>query len=243
MTAYFLAPLPITVTASTGWASHSPASNTAVDHPGLTAKSTGVTASMTVSFGSAKTIDTIALLSNIPANATVTVTATGLNQTVTGFTGTKPDLYSTKTIIKFAAITVSSVTISITVPTGKTSEVQRVVIGKRVEHIGVDQSAQRNPEDFSRIDTGIGYQTVDRYRVVPSWKAKMSFIPDTKYRTEFEPMKMAVGTHTALLFVPRDEPQRIQTEAVFGRFASMPKAETNNLENWVFDFGIVGLTS
>lgn len=244
MSTIFVRPLPFTVSANSGWISSNPVSNLNIDHPGLVARSSGTTASFTVNLGGAKTIDTVALIgSTLPAGATVSVTAGGYSSgAVAAFTGFKDDVVSTKTIIQFSPVTTSTVTVSITSPVS--FQAQRLVVGKRVEILGIDQNCEQLFEDQSIIEKGAGFTTVEEYPVLLGWKIKASFITDTQWREEFNPLLMRVGQSKPLLFVPKAHtPSHFQHEAVFGRFTSIAKGDHPNSDNWVFSATITGLAA
>lgn len=241
MTAILVRPLPFTVSSPSGWAAATPVTNANIDHPGLVARSTGSTASFVVNLGSSQTIDTVALVgTNLPASATVTVSATGYNSgAVSAFVGNKDAETSTKTIIQFSPITVSTVTISIS--SNAVIDIQRVVVGLRIEVDGIDSAAEQTFDDQSVIDTGPGYTTVEEFNVLTSWKVKMSWITDAQWRDKFFPFFQRVGTKKAVLFVPvASDASRFQHEAVFGRFTSIAKGEYAS-NRWLVSFTITSL--
>ncbi|MFZ4165316.1 hypothetical protein [Brevundimonas sp. NPDC058933] len=245
MTAILVRPLPFTVGANSGWNGNNPVSNLNIDHPAMVARSTGTTASFTVNLGSSQTIDTVALVgSNLPSNATVTVTAGSYASGATpAFVGVKDSAISTKTILLFSPVTTSSVTVQITTPSG-TIEAQRLVVGKRVETLGINQNCEQTFDDLSVVETGRGFSTVEEYAVLPSWKAKMDFVPDDKWRNELQPLFLRVGNKRGVLFVPvSDVPSRIQHEAVFGRLSAPAKGEVLSRNNWMVSFSITGLAA
>lgn len=242
MTAMIVRPLGFTVSSNTGWVAANPVTNLNLDHSGLVARSTGTTASFTVSLGSATSIDTVALIgSNLPSTATVTVTATGYASGATAaYTGVKDAETTTKTIFQFSPITTTTVTVSITVPSG-TIEAQRLVIGKRVEIDGLDGTPEQTFDDQSVIDTGPGYTSVEEFNVLMSWKAKASWITDASWRSDWFPLLSRVGLKKPVLFVPvSEDPTRFQHEAVFGRFNSIAKGEYA-ANRWIVSFGITAL--
>lgn len=242
MTAILVRPLPFTVGSNSGWAGNTPVSNLNIDHPAMVARSTGSTASFTVNLGSSQTIDTVALIgSNLPSSATVTVTAGGYNSGATpAYVGFKDASISTKTIFQFSPVTASSVTV--TISGGGVIEAQRLVVGKRIETLGISQNCEQSFEDLSVIESGRGFNTVDEQAVLPSWKAKMDFVPDQKWREEFMPFFAQVGSKKGVLFVPvADVPTRFQHEAVFGRLGTVGKGEVLSRNNWMVSFSITGL--
>jgi hypothetical protein len=230
------------VTSSSGWAVNNPVSFTNIDSPGLVAKSNSTTASFTVTLAEYTDIDTVAVIgSDLPSTANIIITAAGYtSNAVAAYTGVKDGSVSTKTIHQFDPVGTSTVTVSITSSTP--FSFQRLVIGKRVQNDGIDQSCEQSFEDQSVFDNGPGYTTVDEYNILPSWKAKMSWIAETKWREEYFPLLNRVGTKKALLFVPQSQlPDTFQHEACFGRFAVVAKGEHNNSDNWVLNFTITGL--
>lgn len=241
MSAIFCFPMKFTVGANSGWLAIAPVSNLNIDEPGLVARSTGNTASFTVNLGAAHTIDTVALIgSNLPANASVTITAGSYNGTVSAYTGFKDEDTTTKTIVQFAPVTASTVTVQIT--SSSIIQIERLVVGKRVETEGIDQGCSQSFEDMSVIDTANGHTTVEQHRVLTSWKAKMSWLSDSQWRQEFFSLFKKAGLSRAVLFVPTaDDPSVFQNEAVFGRFSSVAKGDYNNYDNWVAEFTITAL--
>lgn len=244
MKSMFVRPLPFTVTTSSGWATATPATNLNVDHPGIVAKATSTTASLTVSLGSSTSIDTVALIgSNLLSTSTVSVTAgTYSSGSTAAWTGTKDTDVSAKSIFQFSAVSTASVTISITGPAA--FEVQRLVIGKRLEVDGIEQNAEQTFEDQSLVESGPGWTTVEDFGVLPVWKAKMPWVSDVQYRNEFFPFLSKVGLKTPVLFIPvSDDPTRFQHEAVFGRFTSTAKATHTNYDLWTVEFTLRGLAA
>lgn len=241
MSAIFCLPMKFTVTANNGWLAVAPVSNLNIDEKGLVARSSGNTASFTVSLGSNQVIDTVALIgSNLPSTATVTVTAGSFTGTVAAYSGDKNSDTTTKTIVQFSPVTTS--TVSVTITSNAPIQIQRLVIGKRVETEGIDQGCSQSFEDTSVIDDGPGYTTVERYDVLTSWKAKMSWISDSQWRKEFFTLFGRAGLSRAVLFVPTaDDPTTFQHEAVFGRFTNVAKGDYNNHNNWVAEFTITAL--
>lgn len=241
MSAIFCLPLKFTVGANNGWLGIAPVSNLNIDEKGLVARSTGNTASFTVNLGSSQTIDTVALIgSNLPASATVTITAGSYNGTVAAYSGDKDSDTTTKTIVQFSPVTTSTVTISIT--SNAVIQIQRLVIGKRVETEGIDQGCSQSFEDQSVIEKSNGHTTIEQYDVLTSWKAKMSWLTDSQWRSQFFTLFRRAGQSRAVLFVPTaDDPSTFQHEAVFGRFESVAKGDYNNHNNWVAEFTITAL--
>lgn len=242
MSAIFCFPMRFTVSTSTGWLAIAPVTNLNIDEPALVARSTGNTASFTVALGASKTIDTVALVgSNLPSSATVTITAGGYNSgPVAAYSGFKDEDTTTKTIVQFAPVTASTVTVQIT--SNSPIQIERLVVGKRVETEGIDQGCSQTFEDMSVIDTKNGHTTVEQFKVLTSWKAKMSWLSDSQWRQEFFSLFKKAGLSRALLFVPTaDDPSVFQNEAVFGRFMSMSKGDYNNHNNWVAEFTITAL--
>lgn len=242
MTAIVCRPLPFTVGANSGWLSTNPVSNLNIDPHGMVARSSGNSASFTVNLGSTQVIDTVALIgSNLPASATVAISGPGFNfGSVPAFYGTKDASTTTKTIVQFGSQATASVTITIT--SNAPIEVQRLVIGKRVETIGIDLNTEQTFEDTSVVSSGPGYTTVEEYNVLTGWKVKMSLISNTKWREEFFPFFSRVGLKKAVLFVPvADDPSRFQHEAVFGRIVTQAKGEVSSSDNWIASFSITSL--
>ena len=244
MSAILCLPLAFTVSANTGWSALTPVTNLNIDEPGMVARSTGNTASFTVNLGSSQSIDTVALVgSNLPSSATVTVTAGGYNSGSTAaYTGVKDAETTTKTILQFSPVTTSTVTVQIT--SNAPIQIQRLVIGKRINTEGIDQGCTQSFEDQSVIEQGAGHTTVERFDVLTSWKAKMSWISDAQWRSQFFPFFRKAGQSRAVLFVPTaDDPTTFQHEAVFGRFTSVAKGDYNNYDNWVVEFTLTSLAS
>lgn len=242
MSAIFCLPLRFTVSNSTGWQSIAPVTNLNIDEPGLVARSSGSTASFTVNLGSSQKIDTVALVgANLPSTASVTVTAGSYNSgPVPAYYGVKDAETTTKTILQFPPVTTSTVTVQIT--SSAPIQIERLVIGKRVETEGIDQGCSQSFEDQSVIETSNGHTTIERFNVLTSWKAKMSWVGDSQWRQEFFGLFKRAGQSRAVLFVPTaDDPATFQHEAVFGRFTSVAKGDYNNHNNWVAEFTITAL--
>lgn len=178
---------------------------------------------------------------NLPSNATVTITAGSFNGTVAAYSGFKDEDTTTKTIVQFSPVTTSTVTVQIT--SSSIIQIERLVVGKRVETEGIDQGCSQSFEDMSVIDTNNGHTTVEQHRVLTSWKAKMSWLSDSQWRQEFFSLFKKAGLSRAVLFVPTaDDPSVFQNEAVFGRFSSVAKGDYNNHNNWVAEFTITALS-
>ena len=242
MSSIFVRPLPFSVSSSSGWTAANPVAFANIDHPGMVAKSSGNSASFTVSLGSSQSIDAVALIgSNLPSTAIVTVVAGSYSSGSTvAFVGTKDDTFSTKTIFQFTPVSTASVTVTITA--SAPFEFQRLVIGKRIEIDGIDQNCDQFFEDQSVIESGPGFTTVEEYNTLMGWKAKASWVSDQKWRDEFAPFLTRVGMKKAVLFIPKsDAPLRFQHEACFGRFTAMSKGEHPNSDNWILNFQITSL--
>lgn len=241
MTAILVRPLPFNVGTNTGWMASNPVSFMNIDAPGLVARSTGGSASFTINLGGSKTIDTVALIgSTLPSNATVKITATGYDSgPVSAYVGVKDEVFSTKTIIQFAPITVATVTVTISAP--EAFQCQRLVVGRRIETDGIDVGCERGFEDRSVVENGPGFTTIDQYDVLTKWKVKMSWISQEKWHNELFPLFARVGSSRPILFIPVNEPTRFQHEAVFGLMTEIAKGEHNNHNNWVVSFTITDL--
>lgn len=121
-------------------------------------------------------------------------------------------------------------------------QIQRLVIGKRLEAEGIDQGCDNSFEDQSVIEKGAGHTSIERFNTLSSWKASISWIEDVRWRQEFKPFFRNAGQSRGVLFVPQaDDPTTFQEESVFGRFESVAKGKYNNHNNWTVEFVITEL--
>jgi hypothetical protein len=259
MSALFLKPIPFVISAgsSPNQAATAPASNTALDLPGLVWRSANLTTvNVIIDLGPTASYDYVAIIgSNLRATDTVLIQSangtTGVggysSGSVPAYTGNKPDGFTTKTIKALGSTqTGRYMRLDFTVtghPDGYV-QVQRIVVGKAVVLDGIDADCEQTFEDQSVAYSGPNYTAFDEYPVLPGWKIKSSWIGDAAWRTTVRPFLISVGQNKPFLFVPRaDQPTYWQEEAIFGRITSQAKGSHPNHDLWALDMAVTAIAN
>ena len=250
MSAVFFMPTPFTVVAGSQQAL-APVSNANRDPVGLVWRSdglSGVYAVLNVPGG----VDTIALArSNLSANAQIRVQVAAnsgmsnalVDRTVSAWSGL-PSMDGAYTYIALEAVVNGPyVRIDITDPGNSAGyiQVQRVLLGRRVECDGVDHGASQTFEAGGVVDDGDGYTTVDRYRTRPSWKFTVSDTTALTYARDWYPLLMKAGKTESLLFIPETTDTNWQTQATLARITGSPKGESQSSDFWKMDINLLAV--
>lgn len=241
MSAVFVQPLPFT---SSSAAVVGSANNLAIDMPALVWRG-ATTSTLVIDLGTNASYDTVALVgTNLRSQDVVRVQAGDFAVEVQAFTGTKPPLATSKTIVQFATRTDRYLRIDITA-TGHPDnyvEVQRVVVGTAIKTLGLGFDFEHQFEDSSVRESGPGWEVVDEYDVVVAAKFSTSGISDAKYRAEWFPLLQWAGNRRAILMIPDDSsPEDFQTDVVFGRITSKASGKVASYNNWRIEGIIKGL--
>lgn len=241
MGSLFVAPLTFAPIASTAAVSGSSASNTNIDVAGMVYR-TATNCYVIIDLGGNYQYDTLALIgTNLRPVDTVRVQTGGTNSGTGGWAGTqvqaytgyRPPLSSSTTIVRFATRNERFVRIDIsagqlddgaatpTVTRGNHPDgyvqIQRIVVGKAISTLGIETDADFGFEDSSTIMKGPGYRFVQDGDVLPSIKFATSWITDLSWRTEWVPFFQQVGNKRAVLMVIEEStPETWQTDVFFG---------------------------
>lgn len=250
MTAVFLAPQRVSVAAASQ-STAAPATNALVDPAGLVWRSNGLSG-VYATFIVTGAFDSIALTgTNLRATDTVHVRTGGnaemtnpqVDRTVQAWTGA-PGSNGAITYVGLETTTNGPYVRIDIVSTGNPAgyvEVQRVVIGKRVEVQAIDSGASQGFEDASTIEDINGMTLTDVYRVRDSWKFTVSDTTRATYATQWYPLLKSVGKHRALLFVPDTTSPYLQTEACLAYVTGSPKGDSQSSDFWKMDINLLSV--
>ena len=255
MTAVFCAPTSFSV-ASGSEGAVAPARNLNTDPMGLVWRSTGLLGvQLTISLAD-PSFDTVALVgSNLRAGDTIRVRAGSsasvvagetdllLDATVPAWTGTAPTSGALTVLVLDAPIAASFVRLDLTSsgnPDGYV-EASRLIIGKRVQADGIDIGCEQTFEDGSDVQEGLGFTTVDEYRVRIGWKVSVSGVKEADYWAKWFPFLRSIGRHKGFLFLPDSESDHVQTQAVFGRMANSAKGSAKSSDFTIIDMTILSV--
>lgn len=249
MGAFVLAPLPFTAV-STAQVATAPPANLAVDHPARVWRSANATAATIDIQGGGQAIDTIALIGgNLGPSDTMVVrfaaTQAGLDSaspviTVPGYTGSKSATVTSKTIARFASRAFQFVRITVTSPSAKVFEAQRLVVGRAVTCSGLDYDAKMGVDDNSPATTGVNYSTYRRYSRLPGWRFTVTIENDDAWYDEWLPSLTEVGQSSPLLFVPDDENPR-QNAIIFGRITARGEGTAEGVNWWSLALAVTAI--
>lgn len=247
MATLFCVPQPFTITASNS-ATSAQASNMAYDAPGMVWRSANLTTVyFTAQVGAGW--DTIALTgNNLRASDTIrirgaateaaTTSAPTYDVTISAWTGVAPAAGAISLLTLAATRNETFLRIDIT-STGNPAgyvQVQRFVVGKRIENAGLDIGYERGPEDTSAVDEGLGYTSINRYNVRVSWKITISGMKEIDYETYWYPFTRYVGRSRAFLFVEESaNAGYLQNRAAMCRFTGSAKGSAASSDYWSVD--------
>lgn len=225
---YLVRPYNFTVTGSQSAAS-APASNLNVDYPNMVWRSTGTTgAYVAIALDASLSWDFVGLVGvNLFGADTIRIRAAGSAANVTAspaydetfkVTGTENEDFNLAYHLPATAMTHRYIRLDFTLSDNPNAfvQVQRLVIGKRLEGEGIDVGADFNFEDTSRITEYRGIQISDPFDAKQSWKFSISNVKATDYNSKWKPFLKA-SSGKAVLFIPDTFTGAHSQEAVFGR--------------------------
>lgn len=250
MSAVFLAPQKLSVAAASQSAT-APASNALVDPAGLVWRSNGLSG-IYGTFSVPAAFDSIALTgTNLRAMDTVRVrTASNpdmtnaiVDRTVQAWSGAPGSNGAITYVGLEAAANGPYVRIDINSASNPAGyvEVQRILIGKRIEILGIDHGASQGFEDASTIEDINGMTLSDVYRVRDSWKFNVSDTTQATYALQWYPFLKSVGKHKAILFIPNTASPYLQTEACLAYITGSPKGDSQSSDFWKMDINLLSV--
>ncbi len=241
--------LPFTVISSDA-TSTAPASNANDDRPGKVWRTTAMAGFVIIDLGTGASYDMIGVIgSSMIATDTVRVqtgtTATGtgaFDQTVSAFTGKKPDGFTTKTCVPLGA-TRSERYVRLDFVSASSVEVQRIVVGPSLVTIGIDYEADHSILDTSEVTGNLGVDTIVKGLRKPKWKFTMSRVPETDWRSTWVGFLAAVGKTEPVLFIPfMETPTAWQADAVFGKIRNDVSGKLPGMLYRVVEMTIEGIS-
>jgi len=224
-------------------------SNAGTDHPAQVWRSNGLAGVFATLQTAGKTIDTLALMgTNIRSTDTVRfrgsnsadMSALLFDTTVQGWTGAAPARGATTLLAMANSYAPAFVRIDISSsgnPDGYV-EVQRIVIGKRVQTDGINIGCDHMFEDSSINEEINGYTVSDALRMRDSWKVTMNNIKETDYWTTWYSFLRGVGSTAGFLFVPDTDPTLMQNQTILARVSSSAKGNYQSGELIAIDLNL-----
>lgn len=213
MTAIFCKPQSVTYEAASTLTVAEP-KNLSNDEPGMVWRSSGLSGVYVIFKTENKPIDTIALIgNNLRATDTVRIrmgaTVAELNgvavydHTFDAWSGIAPLDDAISLFLLDAPVTHQYIRLDFTSPGNPDGYVEccRLLLGTRIENVGIDIGREEEMEDTSAITDEYGSLTIDNYRVRQKMKINLSGVKDADYYESWQPFLKSVGTSKFFLFV------------------------------------------
>ena len=229
--------------------------NMANDEPGMVWRSSGLSGVYVVFKTENKPIDTIALInSNLRATDTIRIRmgtsvadvngVPAFDHTYSAWQGIAPMGKAISFVLLDEPVTQQYIRIDFTSPGNPDGYIEccRLVVGTRVENVGIDIGHEEVFEDTSGIDDQFGAVTIDSYAIRQQHKITISNVKEADYYQNWQPFLHSVGMSKWFLYVEEVGGAYEQNKTFYVHNTAQPKRVNNGYDNQTIELQVTTIT-